>query len=588
VTEPERLGAAGSSKAHLRLQCRELYYPPTAGVSAADHTMDSWRSGDWFEKRTIGSLPEVAARRWGAREALAFKGRRLTFEDLAAGVDRVARGLVALGIGPGDKVALWMLNRPEWIEAAFAVMKIGAVLVPINTRLRTEDVAYIIDQSDTTALILAERSGPIDYLAMVRELVPLGSAPGATRLPELRHIVLLCETPRPETTAWDEMVAGGATVDERALAARAAAVDPEDLAFLIYTSGTTGFPKGAMHAHRLIRNVTDRAFRLAITEQDVIMMYLPLFHLFAFSEGMLTSMLTGARQVLTEAFDAAESLDLIARERATVLHGFDTHYKELMEAHERAPRDVSSVRTGILAAGMSSSTAIARRARKLFGSLVSGYGMSEIGVGVTIGALDSTEEQSCEASGALAPGYELRIVDAVTGRDQPAGAPGEIFVRGYTLMRGYYNKPQATADAIDADGWLHTGDMGLRRADGHLRFMGRYKDMLKIGGENVDPMEVEAFLMSHPAVSLAAVVSYPDARLSEVGVAFVRREPGHALTDEELLAHCRGRIASFKIPRHVFFVDDFPMTSSGKIQKVKLREDAVRRLPAPGERSSAP
>jgi len=542
--------------------------------------MASAERGDWFEKQTLGSLPERAARRWGAREALCFKGRRLTFADLASGVDRAAKGLIALGIRPGDKVALWLLNRPEWIEAAFAVMKIGAVLVPINTRLRTEDVAYIADQSDSTALILAERSGPIDYLAMVRELVPPGVAPAATRLPKLRHLVLFGSEPRPDTVAWSTVLAGGAAVDDAALAARADAVDPEDLAFLMYTSGTTGFPKGAMHCHRMIRNVTERAFRLAITERDVIMMYLPLFHLFAFSEGMLMSMVSGARQVLTEGFNAAESLDLMAREHATVLHGFDTHYKELLEAQEREPRDIGRIRTGIAAAGMQSSTAIARRARTVFGPLVSGFGMSEIGVGVAIGALDSTEEQCCEASGFPAPGYEVRIVDPATGRDQPVEVPGEILARGYTLMRGYYEKPEATAAAIDAEGWLHTGDMGLLRADGHLRFMGRYKDMLKIGGENVDPMEVEAFLMAHPAVNLAAVVSLPDARLSEVGVAFVRAEPGQVLTEDDMLAHCRGRIASFKIPRRVIFVDDFPMTSSGKIQKVKLRAEALR-LPPP-------
>src|SRR5262245_47562353 len=534
----------------------------------------------WFEKVTPGALPERAAQRWSTREAVWFKGRRWTFAQLAAGVDRVARGLIALGVAPGDNVALWMLNRPEWIEAAFAVVKVGAVLVPINTRLRTDDVAYILDQSDATALILAERSGSVDYLGMVRELRPLGAAPGTSRLPKLRHIVLLGEERHPETVAWADLLASAASVDDRALARRSMAVDPEGLAFLMYTSGTTGFPKGAMHCHRMIRNVVDRAFRLAITEHDTLMMYLPLFHLFAFSEGMLTSLVSGARQVLTEGFDAAESLELIARERATMVHGFDTHFKELCEAHERQPRDVSSVRTGILAAGMSSSSPIAQRARKLFGPLVSGYGMSEFGVGAAIGALDSTEEQSCEGSGYPAPGYEIRIVDPDTGRDQPSGTPGEILVRGYTLMRGYYNKPEATAAAIDADGWMHTGDMGLIRADGHLRFMGRYKDMLKIGGENVDPMEVEAYLMSHPGVDLAAVVAYPDARLSEVGVAFVRRAPGAVLTEEQVLAHCRGRIASFKIPRHVVFVDDFPMTSSGKIQKVKLREEALRTLPA--------
>ena len=539
-------------------------------------------SSDWFEKVPLGALPERAARRWGAREAICFQGRRWTFAEVAAEVDRAARGLIALGIRPGDKVALWMLNRPEWIEIAFAVMRIGATLVPINTRLRTDDVAYILDQSDSTTLILAERSGPVDYLGMVRELQPVGVAPAASRVPKLERIILLGDERREAAVPWSEILDRGSAIDDATLAARADGVDPEGLAFLMYTSGTTGFPKGVMHAHRVARNVVDRAFRLSITEADVILMYLPLFHAFGFSEGMLVSMVSGARQVLTESFDTDESLDLIVSERATVLHGFDTHFKELCEAHERAPRDVSSVRTGICASGMSSSIPIARRARKLFGPLVSGYGMSECWAGAAIGALDSTEEQSCEASGYPAPGYEIRVADPETRRDRPSGTPGEILVRGYCVMQGYYNKPEATAAVLDDDGWLHTGDMGVLRADGHLRFMGRYKDMLKIGGENVDPMEVEAYLMSHPAINLAAVVSYPDARLSEVGVAFVRREPGHTLTSDDVLAHCRGRIASFKIPRHVVFIDDFPMTSSGKIQKVKLREEALRKFPPVG------
>jgi fatty-acyl-CoA synthase len=230
-----------------------------------------------------------------------------------------------------------------------------------------------------------------------------------------------------------------------------------------------------------------------------------------------------------------------------VLHGFDTHYQQLIEALERRPYDVSSVRTGILAACRARPQSRAAPVSSSDRSSPARQGRDRRGV--AIGVLDSTEEQSCEASGHPAPGYEVRIVDPATGCDQPVGEPGEIVVRGYSLTCGCYNKPEATAAAIDAEGWLHTGDMGLLRADGHLRFMGRYKDMLKIGGENVDPMEVEAFLMSHPGISVAAVVSYPDARLSEVGVAFVRREPGHAMCEDDVLAHCRGRIASFKIPR---------------------------------------
>jgi len=537
--------------------------------------------GDWFPKQTLGSLPERAAARWGAGEALYFKGRRWSFAELSAGIDRLARGLIGLGVEPGEKVALWMVNRPEFIEAMFAVMKIGAVLVPINTRLRTEDTAYILGQSDSAVLLIADRAGPVDYLGMVRELAPSLRA-GAVRDGRFKHLRLVVsagDAPRPETLHWTAAIAAGDSVGDAALRARAASVDPDATAFFMYTSGTTGFPKGAMHGHAIVRNLVDRAFRMAITPADTIMMYLPLFHLFGFSDGALMSMVTGARQVLTETFDPAESLALVEQERATILHGFDTHFKELMEAQARSPRDVSSVRTGILATGMSSSVPIAKNARRVLGRFLSGYGMSEFGVGAALSALDSTEEQCTEASGFPAPGYEIRVVDPQTGRDQPAGVPGEILVRSYMTMQGYYGKPAETAQALDRDGWLHSGDMGLMREDGHLRFMGRYKDMLKIGGENVDPMEVEAFLMGLRGVNLAAVVSFPDARLSEVGVAFVRREPGHALGEDDVLAQCKGRIASFKIPRHVIFVDDFPMTSSGKIQKVKLREEALRRLP---------
>jgi fatty-acyl-CoA synthase len=540
---------------------------------------------EWFPRQTIGGLVDERARRDGAREALVFEGRRWTFADLARDVDAVARGLIGLGIGPGDKVSLWMMNRPEWIHAALAVIRIGAVLVPINTRLRTDDAAYVLGQSDSTALIIAARSGPIDYLGMVRALLPsLGSGGDAVhdpKLPALRRVVVLADAPAPGTIPWPSLVETGTRVPDHALRARIAAVDPDATAFIIYTSGTTGFPKGVMHCHTIVRNVVDRAFRMAITAADTILMYLPLYHLFGFSEGMLMSMVTGARQVVTQTFDPDESLRLLEEERATILHGFDTHFKDLLEASQRRPRDTSSVRTGLLASGMSSSIPIARAARRVFGRFLSGYGMSEIGAGAALSALDSTEEQCAEASGYPAPGYEIRIVDPETGREQPVGTPGEILVRSYMLMQGYYRKPEQTAKAIDPDAWMRTGDMGLIRPDGHLRFMGRYKDMLKIGGENVDPMEVEAYLMTHPAINLAAVVGLPDARLSEVAVAFIRLEPGQTVTEPEVIEYCRGKIASYKIPRHVLFVDDFPWTGSGKIQKVKLREEASRRFPPP-------
>jgi len=533
---------------------------------------------------TLGSLPERAARRWGAREALAFQGKRWTFAEIAARVDEAAKGLLELGIAPGDKVALWMVNRPEWIDAMFAIMKIGAVLVPVNTRFRTEDMAYVLAQSDAAAVILAERSGPIDYLAMMRAVVPaLGTRPDP-RFPHLRHVVTLDATGgvrgEPSGVPLQQVLERGRRVSDADLAERADRVDPEQDAFIFYTSGTTGFPKGAVHNHRMVRNTWDHGDRMGVTVNDVILMYLPLFHAFGFIEGPLMSMIRGAREVLTETFDPHECLDLLASERATIIHGFDTHYQALLDAQAQKPRDVSSVRTGICGTGMSSSIAIARRARQTFGNLMTGFGMSEVGIGVTFSFLDSTEEQCVEANGYPGAGYELRIVDPATGAEQPTAVPGEILVRGYMVMRGYYNKPEETARAIDADGWFHTGDMGVMRPDGHMRFLGRYKDMLKIGGENVDPMEVEAFLMSHPAIAAAAVVGLPDARLAEVAVAFVQRAPGATLAEHDVKEHCRGRVASFKIPRHVMFVEELPMTSTGKVQKVKLRERARAAWPS--------
>jgi len=421
---------------------------------------------------------------------------------------------------------------------------------------------------------------------MVRTMLPsLGSdreVVDASNLPALQRLIVVddASAPRtiPGTIAWSSVLEAGARVLEDALRARIAAVDPDATASIIYTSGTTGFPKGVMHCHNIVRNVIDRAFRMGITPADTILMYLPLYHLFGFSEGMLMSLATGARQVLTHTFDAGECLLLLEQEQATILHGFDTHFKDLLEAYRRRPCNTASVRTGLLATGMSSSVPIARQARKAFGRFLSGYGMSELGVGVTLSALDSTEEQCTEASGYPAPGYEIKIVEPATGNEQPPGTPGEILVRGYMVMQAYYRKAEETAKTIDPDGWLHTGDMGLIRPDGHLRFMGRYKDMLKIGGENVDPLEIEAYLASHPAIAAAAVVGLSDPRLSEVAVAFVRVEPTHNLTAPEVIEYCRGKIASYKIPRHVVFVEELPMTGSGKVQKVKLREDANRRL----------
>jgi fatty-acyl-CoA synthase len=539
--------------------------------------------GDWFEKIALGALLDQAAARFGSREALYYEGQRWSFADLKRETDRVAKGLLALGIQPGEKVSLWMPNRVEWIYGLFAVMKIGAVLVPINTRFRTTDLEYVVRQSESTTLVTIDRSGPMGYLDMVRELCPGldGRDPNevrSDRLPDLKRVIVCGEKRFAGTHAWADVILAGGSVAETVLRACQRDVDPDETALIMYTSGTTGFPKGVMHCHNIVRNVIDEANRMGITPRDVILMYLPLFHVFGLYEGPLMSMVTGARMVLTTTFDPAEALVLIAQEKATMLHGFDTHFHDLMNHPHCRSTDRSSLRTGLLAAGMANSELVARKAQHLLCKTLTGWGMTEVGVAGLLSFLDSSEDDRCLGSGWPLPGYEFKIIEPSTGQTLPPGAMGELCTRGYAVMQGYYRKPEETAKAVDPEGWLHTGDMAIMREDGMIRFLGRYKEILKVGGENVDPVEVEAFLLQHPAVNQVKLVGISDARLSEVGAACIVLNAGAQATAEELVAFCRGKLAGFKIPRYVIFVKEFPMTSSGKVQKFRLREVVMEEL----------
>jgi fatty-acyl-CoA synthase len=422
---------------------------------------------------------------------------------------------------------------------------------------------------------------------MVREAVSLPAAGDTVRdprYPRLRRVILLGQSPQPGTVDWASLAQPGSRVSGDHLASRARAVDPAATAFIMYTSGTTGFPKGVVRTHGLIGNVEERAILMAITPDDTILNYLPLFHAFGLSEGAWMSLVTGARQILTRGFDPEESLDLVERERVSVIHGFEAHMQGLAEAQEARPRDLKSLRTGIFAAGMLSATPVVRRGMKALAPLrnLSGFGMTETWIGVGLSSLDDDEAHRSEASGWPGRGYELRIVDDGSGEALGPGETGELQVRGGAVMTAYYNKPAETAAAFTDDGWFHTGDAAMWLPDGCLRFLGRYKDMLKVGGENVDPMETEGLLLEHPAVQQVAVVGLPDERLGEVAVAYVECRAGATLDAEEVLAHCRGKIASFKLPRHVVFVDAFPMTESGKIRKAELRADAKKRFGVAG------
>jgi fatty-acyl-CoA synthase len=548
------------------------------------HGLTSWPMSAPRQRR-FGDLADDIAARLPDREGLVFEASRYTFREVAARIDEAARRLIAAGVGQGEHVALWLNNSDDWIFIAFAVAKIGAVLVPINTRFRSRDLAYVLAQSDSAVLITHDRSGPVDYAGMVREAVALPAAGEEVRdprFPMLRRVILLGARPQPGTVDWAALAGPATRVPAEELANRARAVDPAATAFIMYTSGTTGFPKGVVRTHELIGNVEERAALMAITAEDTILNYLPLFHTFGLSEGAWMSLVTGARQIVTRGFDPEESLDLIEKERVTIVHGFEAHMKGLAEAQEARPRDVSSLRTGIFAAGMLSATPVVRRGMRALAPIknVSGFGMTETWIGVGLSSLDDDEIHRSEASGWPGRSFEVRIVDEGSGEVLGSGVAGELQVKGWAVMKEYYKKPAETAATFTADGWFRTGDAAMWLPDGCLRFLGRYKDMLKVGGENVDPMETEGLLLEHPAVQQVAVVGLPDERLGEVAVAYVECRSGAIIDAEEVLGHCRGKIASFKLPRHVVFIEAFPMTESGKIRKTELREDAKKRFGA--------
>jgi fatty-acyl-CoA synthase len=492
------------------------------------------------EALSIGGLTDVAADRFDRRPALIFGERRWSFAGLAAECARAARAVIAADILPGDRVAIWMANRPEWIFGALGALQAGAVLVPVNNRLTREEAAFCLTHSGSKLLFGEGGQGPV-------------AGPRCVSM-----------------DGWEAFLQCGDQSDDAERRARLAAIKSDDPALIMYTSGTTGRPKGVVQTHRVTRNPRDCAERLAIDEEDVLLNFLPLFHCFSFNHMLMMSLTTGAAQVLIDQFSADAALNAAECHGATVLAGFDTHFRDLNRAAgERDMRNVK-LRLGFLPAGLDSSAAVAHEAQQRLCPTSSCYGMTETWPGLTVTPLEATTEQRCEASGTPMSGYEFQIVDPDSGTVLPAGQVGEIRHRGYSTMIGYFNDADATAAAIDSDGWLSTGDMGVMRPDGHLRFMGRYKDMLKVGGENVSPAEVEAAIAEHPAVSEVAVVGIPHHRMVEVPVAFVV-SPDRDLAAGHITEFCASRLAPYKVPRTVILIDTLPTTSSGKVQKNALR-----------------
>ncbi|MBT2304861.1 AMP-binding protein [Variovorax paradoxus] len=521
----------------------------------------------------VGDLPFVAAREWSDRTALVFKGRTWTYKEFEDEVATLARALVRAGVRKGERVALWLPNCPEIEFLLFAVARVGAIAVPLNTRYKSMDLAYALKHSGSAFLISCTRTGPVDLDSILAGALG-GSKAGAEGglvfevAPELRTIVMMGDSQVLGGVPWDAFresgrLAGG---DEPF-----PAIQPSEPAFMMFTSGTTGNPKAVLLDHAGLRLCYERTRIMQMTSSDVQLAYLPQFHVYAISYSVLMSFMAGATQVLMDVFNGEQALRLIEEHRVTMIHGFEAHFADLLSAQDRLHLDIDSLRTGSFAAGSESAIALAERVQRELCETSSSYGLTEVWGGITISPPGSTLSQRCEGSGLAQSGIEIRIVDVDTGKVLPPNTIGEIQVRSYARLMGYYKDPAATAAALDADGWFRTGDAGLLRPDGHLRCLARYKDMLKVGGENVAPAEIEHLLCQIPGVKAAAVVGQRHERLLEVPAAFVVKDPRCTLSEQDIIDSFRGKIANFKIPARVVFVDELPMTSTGKIQKEVLR-----------------
>jgi fatty-acyl-CoA synthase len=552
--------------------------------------MAGYAPGNRYRDATLASMLDDVARRHPAREALVFLGRRLTYTDIAHEVARCARGLLALGVGPGDRVALWLPNRPEWLVVQHAVARIGAVLVALNTRHRAHELDYVLRQSGAAVLVLQDHSGPVDFFERLDEVLPRlherdPDRLGFERFPELRRVVCLADDVYGGTHRYADILDAG---DDPALGAalrdRLPLVTPDRVFSLLYTSGTTAFPKGAMITHR---NAVPHAFasgeRLGLSERDRVLHTLPFSGTWG---GLVAPLMTwshGATLVLTDGFEAGAALHVMEAERITVWNAVDAMLTAVLDHPDLGGRDRSSLRTGAVAMTGGGRDGLFDEivGRLGMAGAVQPYGMTEVNALALCPSPDDPLELRHHAGVRPAEGIEARVADPGSGVDLPPGTAGELLLRGPQVTPGYYDKPEETRATIDPDGWLHTGDLAVRDEAGHVFFLGRLKETLRIGHQMVAPAEIEAFLATHPEVAQAFVVGVPDSRLGEVPVAYVIPRPGAAPTEAEVVAHCRGRLAGYKVPRHVFVVPDVPRTPGphgDKVQRVELRADALRLL----------
>jgi fatty-acyl-CoA synthase len=509
---------------------------------------------------TIGQVLDRGVERWGDSLALVscHQSKRYSWRELRDAADAVAHGLASLGIRRGDRVGLWSSNCAEWVLVHLGCARAGAVLVNVNPAYRTHELAFTLEQSRMKVLFLWECDGRAEYAQI------LGEARSGRAL-SLEHVICFGKE------QWEELLTASAEIGE--------AVEPEDVANIQYTSGTTGLPKGVMLTHRnQVNNGKLLAAGMRYTERDRICVPVPMYHCFGCVIGTMAALAIGAAIILPNwTFDARATLAAVQGERATSLYGVPAMFIAELGLPEFASYDLSSLRTGMMAGAPCPVEVMKRVMCEMHcPELTIGYGQTESTPVVTMSAPDDPLEARVSTIGKALPCTEMKIVSVQDGETVAVGERGEVCARGYMVMKGYDGDAEATARAVDAEGWLHTGDLGLMREDGYIHLTGRAKDMIIRGGENVYPREVEEFLYSHPKVAEVQVVGIPDERLGEVVAAWIRLKAGENSTEEELRQFCVGKIAYFKIPQYVRFVEQFPMTVTGKIQKFKIREIETR------------
>jgi fatty-acyl-CoA synthase len=537
---------------------------------------------------TVSELLDRACTRYGAANAALFAAgdRRYSWYDLRRHADDVAAGLLALGVRRGDRVGIWAPNRPEWLFVQFGTARIGAILVNINPAYQRHELDYALNKVACKVLVMARSLKSSDYVGMIRSLAPEIDGPAANgfnaaKLPHLKHVILLDDAPAPAgTMRFADFLRLAGPAQHARLEGIAKTLEPDDAINIQFTSGTTGAPKGATLTHfNIVNNARYCAKAMQLTVKDRLCIPVPLYHCFGMVLGVLCCAAVGAAMVFPgESFDAEETLAALARYKCTALHGVPTMFIAQLDHPSFGRYDVSSLRTGIMAGAPCPIETMRRVVHQMhMREITIAYGMTETSPISFQSRVDDPIERRVSTVGRIHPHVEVKIVDEA-GRIVPIGKSGELCTRGYCVMHGYWEDPERTREAIDEAGWMHSGDLATVDEEGYCNIVGRVKDMLIRGGENIYPREIEEFLFRHPKVQAAQVFGVPDPRLGEEVCAWIVLKPSQSATAEEIAAFCRSEIAHYKVPRHIRFVPEFPITATGKPQKFVMRETMMREL----------